>query len=247
MPRPAPCRVLRRPPRRNWRTGPSTTTRPRYRGRTRHRPHPLRLRAPRRHRLRVVRMLPTYTTNITGLRICTRGSELAKGIAHRGAHERGGEKPLRSTVATRGIHEFNLLPIICRCSTTGPSASAGTNVNAPTSKTTPTSIDDEERRVRRQRAGRDRGGALRRQTTRDREHRDHQPVTRDPHGDAEHRVVERRVRRDAGEGAAVVVAGRREGVEDLRESMRAGIADARRCQRAVRSRRRCRSAPRPAE
>ena len=29
--------------------------------------------------------------------------------------------------------------IICRCSTIGPSASAGTNVNAPTISTTPTS------------------------------------------------------------------------------------------------------------
>ena len=43
---------------------------------------------------------------------------------------------------------------------------------------------------------------------------------------AEQRVVERRVRGEAGERAAVVVAGRGERVQDLGEAMRAGVGDA---------------------
>ena len=48
----------------------------------------------------------------------------------------------------------------------------------------------------------------------------------EPHRDGEHRVVERRVGGQAGEGAAVVVGGRAEGVQDLAEAVRARIGDA---------------------
>ena len=80
-------------------------------------------------------MLPTYTTNITGLRNCTRGSSLRnESRSPQDSAEQNG------AVRTRAHSWFSLLPIICRCSTTGPSASAGTNVSAPTSSTMPTSI-----------------------------------------------------------------------------------------------------------
>ncbi len=57
------------------------------------------------------------------------------------------------------------------------------------------------------------------------QHRDHQPVARDPHRDAQRGVVEGVVRRQATKGAAIVIAGRGERVQDFRESMRAGIAN----------------------
>ena len=92
---------------------------------------------------------------------------------------------------------------------------------------------DEQRRVRRQRAGARRHDLLLRQRAGDRQHRDRQPVAREEHRDAERGVVERRVRAQPGERAAVVVAGRREGVEDLAEAVRAGIGDRRPCRPSV--------------
>src|SRR5438874_3152281 len=63
----------------------------------------------------------------------------------------------------------------------------------------------EERRVRRQGAGADRHDLLARQGTGDRQHRHGQPVAAEEHAEAKRRVVEGRVRREAGEGASVVV------------------------------------------
>ena len=77
-PPPAPCPALRRVPRRSSRTGPSATTTPRPSARTRGGRHPAPCRAPRRRPATVVKRLPMKTTNITGLRTCTRGSSLAK-------------------------------------------------------------------------------------------------------------------------------------------------------------------------
>ena len=47
-----------------------------------------------------------------------------------------------------------------------------------------------------------------------------QPVAREEHRDAQRDVVERRVGAQPGEGAAVVVAGRGEGVQHLAEAVR---------------------------
>ena len=58
------------------------------------------------------------------------------------------------------------------------------------------------------------------------EHRNDDPEAAEPHRQAEHHVVERGVGGEAGEGAAVVVGGRGEGVEDFRETVRAGVGDA---------------------
>ena len=93
--------------------------------------------------------------------------------------------------------------------------------------TVPISSDDEQRRVRRQRARAGGDALLGRERAGDREHRDDQPVAREQHRDAERRVVERRVGGQPGERAAVVVAGRGERVQDLREKpCAAGIGDA---------------------
>src|SRR6266850_1489032 len=64
-----------------------------------------------------------------------------------------------------------------------------------------------------------------RQRPRDGQHRDDQPEAADEHADAERRVVEGRVRGEAGEGAAVVVGGGRERVEDLAEAVDPGVGD----------------------
>ena len=83
----------------------------------------------------VVRMLPMNTTNMTGLRNWTRGSQLPERIADRAHHDRAGHHRLSSS-----RHGFQPAPVIWRCSTMGPSASAGRNVSAPTISTTPTSM-----------------------------------------------------------------------------------------------------------
>ncbi len=114
-----------------------------------------------------------------------------------------------------------------RCSTMGPSASAGMNVSAPTMTMTPTSIADEERRVRRAAFPRSAGtifffasepASARHAASSPRSAR---RTSRCPRVG----VVEGRVRAEAGEGAAVVVRGRRERVEHLAEAVRPRVED----------------------
>src|SRR5262249_6655081 len=64
--------------------------------------------------------------------------ELAERVEHRAAHERRVEQRTRASLP-RDVHDPPPPATICRCSTTGPSASAGRNVSAPTSSTVPTS------------------------------------------------------------------------------------------------------------
>ena len=80
-------------------------------------------------------------------------------------------EPALSAVAFM-IQPLLLGSIICRCSTTGPSASAGTKVSAPTNKTTPTSIVMNSGVWVGSVPAVSRGGALRRQAAGDREHRE---------------------------------------------------------------------------
>ncbi len=114
-----------------------------------------------------------------------------------------------------------------KCSTIGPSASAGKNVSPPTMNTTPDQQADEERPVGRQRAGAHRHHLLLRQRAGQRQDRDHRQEAREQHLDAHRGVVERRVGRQAGEGRAVVGAAGREGVEDLASSRAARRSAAR--------------------
>ena len=108
------------------------------------------------------------TTNITGLRNWTRGSSFANDARIAAADDRRDQRSscarrVRSCVQLR-YSCVNLCQSSAGARRSGPSASAGTNVSAPTIRTTPTSIDDEQRRVRRQRAGRHGRSALRRET-----------------------------------------------------------------------------------
>ena len=119
--------------------------------------------------------------------------------------------------------------IISRCSTIGPSASAGTKVSAPTMITTPTSSTTNSGVCVGSVPGPAGHELLARQRAGDRQHRNGQPVAGDEHREAAGEVVERRVGGQAGEGAAVVVARERKGVEHLAEAVRAGIEIARTC------------------
>ena len=67
----------------------------------------------------------------------------------------------------------------------------------------------------------------------DRHHRHDIGEAADEHGDAERRVEPGRVGVEAGEGRAVIAGGRREGIEDLAQAMRAGIGEARQRRRAA--------------
>ncbi len=77
-----------------------------------------------------------------------------------------------------------------KCSTIGPSESAGKNVSALTMRITDTSSDDEERRGDREGAGRLRHDALLREEAREREHRHDHREAADERREAEQRVVE---------------------------------------------------------
>ena len=125
----------------------------------------------------------------------------------------------------------------------GPSARAGMNVSAPTSNTTPTSSATNSGVCvgKRTRVACDL--ALGRETAGEREHRDHQPVTRDPHRDWERDVVERVIGGQSTERAAVVIAGGTEGIQDFGKPVRARVANLARGVRHGRSRSRCRATP----
>ena len=142
---------------------------------------------------------------------------------------------MRWSSCSASSRRASLTPNSCRCSTIGPSASAGTNVSAPTSTTC--------RRAARRTAAcasaacRRDGGTmlLARQRAGDREHRDDEPVAR-----------ERTCRCRApccrtacspmrpANALPLLLRRRRERVEDLAEAVRAGVGDACLCRRRSR-------------
>ena len=85
----------------------------------------------------MVSTLPTHTTNITGFFICCCGlsflneSTTACFTMSRSNREKG--------IVLVVMPAPNVKPSYCRCSITGPSASAGTKFSAPTSNTVPIS------------------------------------------------------------------------------------------------------------
>ena len=117
------------------------------------------------------------------------------------------------------------MPKIIKCSTIGPRARAGQEAQRADDDDDPDQPDDEERRVRGQRARAGRHLLLARQRAGDRQGRDGQPVAGEEHDDAEGGVIERRVRAQPGEGAAVVARGRGKGIQDFAEAVRAGVED----------------------
>ena len=114
-----------------------------------------------------------------------------------------------------------------RASTTGPRASAGKKVSAPT---TSTIADQQERRRSARGSGASPprpGSSSWRPATRPRARVGMISQKRaEEHDDAEGDVVEGAGGVQPGEGAAVVVSGRGEGVEDLAEAVGAGVEDA---------------------
>ena len=128
---------------------------------------------------------PTQTTNITGLRICTRGSSLRNELAAASRIEApvvGGALGF----ARRFIHQRT----ITRCSTIGPSASAGKKLRAPTTMITAISRPDEQRSVGAQRAGALRDELLLGQRAGDGQRGQDDPEAADEHDHAQGDVVE---------------------------------------------------------
>ena len=194
---------------------------------------------------------PTHTTNITGLRTCTRGSSLRNEFGHGLEDEAavvGG--PLRpSRVEVLGLAQYGRRLVhqctIIRCSTIGPRASAGKKLSAPTTMITAISRPDEQRAVGAQGAGALGDELLLGQRAGDGQRGQHHPEAADQHGQAQRDVVEGGVGAQAGEGAAVVAGRRGEGVEDLAQAVRPGVGDARPCRPRWRAPRRCRAGSPP--
>ena len=140
----------------------------------------------------VVRMLPTHTTNITGLLHLLARAQLPERVHH-----------APGVTMSRSNRENGLLWLSCQISLMtlshvqmldhGPSASAGTKVSAPPAAPC-RSADDEQRRMRRHGARAGGHAFLGRQRTGQRQHRDHQPEAAEPTCATPSGVVERRVR-----------------------------------------------------
>lgn len=113
---------------------------------------------------------------------------------------------------------------ICKCSTIGPKASAGTKVSAPTISTV--TISNTANNGVWSAACRDRPApSFWRPRTGNRQHRNHQPIAGEQHRQPQPEVVKRHVGRQAAESAAVVVAGRRPGVQHFAETVGTGVED----------------------
>ena len=155
-------------------------------------------------------------------------SQLHERVADRAAHDRRVEERAAAAArpcAVRGAVEELPGAASSRCSTIGPSESAGKNVSALTIRMTPRSSSDEQRRRDREGARRLRRRPSSGEESGEREHRHHHREAADERGEPEHRVVVVGRARQPGERAAVVGRGRREGVEDLGEAVRAGVVE----------------------
>ena len=180
--RPAPCRGPRPSPRRSC----AKSTVNQSQSETARMNRPGLSPPPRDERVRrtaaVVKALPTSTTNITGLRTSDRGSSLRNGV-------RGGA-PDERAVEGRAAFGSRLMALLRRSGQdagarrSGPSASAGMKVSAPTSSDRPDEQQHEQRRVGGQRPGRGRHGLLARQRAGDGEHGHDDPVAPDEHARA---------------------------------------------------------------
>ena len=125
---------------------------------------------------------------------------------------------------------------IARCSTIGPSASAGKKVSPPTIRTTPTSRPTNSAPSVGKVPCEACSVFLPASAAGDRQHRHDDEEAADEHRERQGQVVEGGVAGEPGEGAAVVGGGRGEGVEHLAEAVRAGVLDARGRRRAGRRR-----------
>src|SRR5262245_4061670 len=172
----------------------------------------------------VVRTLPTRTTNMTGFRTWRRGSSLRM-------EETSAPRTISASKSDRALA---CVGIGCLPASGGehevlddrPQREGGDEGERTHDDDDADEHRDEERRVRRQRAGARRHDLLACQRAGDGECRDGEPVAGDQHRDAAEQVVEGNVGVEAGEGAAVVVAHGAEGVKDLAEPVRARVRPA---------------------
>src|SRR5262245_5592592 len=171
-----------------------------------------------------VRMDPTYTTNMTGLRTWRRGVSLRN------------ESSTASPTMVRSNSGRLLLSVIGSASLRGDhrqvlddraQGQGGDERQRADEDDHADQQCGEQGGVRRQRARPRRHDLLPGQRARDGEGGNGQPVAREQHGDAQRRVVEGRVGAEPREGAAVVVAGRREGIQHLAEPVGPGVEDRR--------------------
>ena len=184
----------------------------------------------------VVSAATTSTTNITGFLISVRGSSLAKAAPIAGTHDLGIEQRRRPASACAALRfpwtmhsEVDSIRTassrsIARCSTIGPSASAGKKVRPPMMRITPTSRPTNSAPwVGNVPAD---GGTVFFATSEPAIAIIGMIMKKRPTSiaSAAGRVVEERVAGEAGEGRAVVAGLRGVEIEHLAEAVRAGIA-----------------------
>src|SRR6266542_1557849 len=174
---------------------------------------------------RVVRMEPTYTTNMTGFRTWRRTVSLRKEsiTACRRIGRSNSERPccalVMASLASAGDHVQMLDD-----RTQGERRHVGQRSHEDHDSY---EQDHEKGRVRGQGAGSGRDDLLSCERAGDRQHREGEPVAAEEHAEPEGGVVEGGVGAEAAEGAPVVVGRRGKGVEDLAEPVRAGVQGAR--------------------
>jgi hypothetical protein len=147
-------------------------------------------------------------------------------LAH-GLHQRGSDE---ITVEQRQLTARHLRsqrpPGSMKCSTMGPSASAGTKVRTPMSSTEPISSATNSRSVRRHGALGHGHALFLRERSGDGEHGHDRPVAADPHHESEARCRTPCSPTSRCKRAAVVVARGCERIQDLAEAVSARIRDA---------------------
>src|SRR6185312_5966060 len=167
----------------------------------------------------VVRKLPTYTTNITGLRSINRGSSLRNESLIAGRTILGSNRDvLRRDMSISSGQHLQVLDDGAERQRREKGQGADQHDDADQQ-------DDEQRSMGGQRAGTRGHQLLARQRPGNGKGRNGQPETGDEHVDGTGDVVEGGVGADSSERAAVVVPLRGEGVEDLAEAMGAGVRD----------------------
>ena len=174
---------------------------------------------------------PTQTTNMTGLRSWVRGSSLrsASGSERHSWRAENAPAPMVRPVRSAcwcwrsTIDRSRVGVVMTRASAIGPRASAGKKVRAATRTTVPQTRTPNSGAVGGQRAGAGFDALLRGERAGEREHGQDRHEAAEQHRQAEGGLEERAGDGEPGEGAAVVVGRRGEGVEDLGQPVRAGV------------------------
>src|SRR6478609_6896633 len=176
----------------------------------------------------VVRTEPTPTTNITGFFIRVRGLSLMM-LSPIARFRISGSTSLRFSSVIRmapdSVEDLELLDDGAESERRQEGEGTDDHDHADHQ-------DHEQRSVGRERPRRRRDALLAHERTGQRERRDDQEEASEQHGDGEGAVHPRGVGREPGERRSVVVARRRERVEQLAEAVRTGVEDRRALHRA---------------